>query len=163
MVCVGLTFAAVPLADEPPQQVRAVVAVGRLVERFLAEGVAAGGELVRGRHERHLPRPRANSANTKHDTHARFALIFTGLRDVGTVREHRSASGSGGIGRGLAYGAFSDAETSFSRLSTITAVASASPRGREACARSPDLPDRLRVGPSASDKARHSPDFPERE
>lgn len=44
------TFAAVALADEPPQQVGAVVAVGGLVEGLLGEGVGAMG---RGRGLRH--------------------------------------------------------------------------------------------------------------
>ncbi|KPJ14106.1 hypothetical protein RR48_03656 [Papilio machaon] len=44
------TFAAVALADEPPQQVGAMMAVGGLVEGLLGEGVGAMG---RGRGLRH--------------------------------------------------------------------------------------------------------------
>lgn len=48
--CATRTFAAVALPDEAPQQVRAVVAVGGLVEGLLREGVGAMG---RGRGLRH--------------------------------------------------------------------------------------------------------------
>ncbi|VVD00112.1 unnamed protein product [Leptidea sinapis] len=43
----GGTFAAVALPDEPPQQVRAVVAVCGLVEGLLGEGVGALGRGLR--------------------------------------------------------------------------------------------------------------------
>ena len=48
--CAAPTFADVALPDEPPQQVRAVVAVRGLVEGLLGEGV---GALGRGRGLRH--------------------------------------------------------------------------------------------------------------
>lgn len=48
--CAARTFATVALPDEAPQEVRAVVAVGGLVEGLLREGVGAMG---RGRGLRH--------------------------------------------------------------------------------------------------------------
>lgn len=71
----ALTFADVALLDKPPEHVRAVVAIRRLVEGFLAEGVPVIGVGWR-RGWRHVPRPTAGPLTP--DFH-RVRPITTGI------------------------------------------------------------------------------------
>jgi len=67
----AFTFADVPLLYEPPEHIAAVVTVGGLVERFLAEAVPVAGWGL-GRARRHDPR--STAAPFTPDFHREFTL-----------------------------------------------------------------------------------------